>query len=510
MIFIVLKKELLDNLLNQRFVVCTAVAVILILGTGLVNSRNFVQKMANYHQQIANYEAALREVTFYLGLTRDNDNPGQYRAQIPKAFRRPQLLELFAQGQEKQLGQVVSVSPFKVPYKADKADPFNSNNPYLSIFLSYDTVFVFQLVLGLLAILMGSEAISKEKEDGTLQLILTTHVSRAQVLAGKLLGGGVILAIPTALSFIILLILLIGTEGIQLHAEDWLRLGILLSLSFLYLTLFYLIGLVISCATERSSTSVISGLFVWAFMVVVSPTGITSLLNEIAHQGSNKLIVEEQYRQLKREFHRAADDIVHGNRYPPMDMVEIMPSASMVRYTASDGGEMGDFIYTNGELVDSPTLSQFLDIQRSGERLRLQFAQRVWNARKPLLEDHPRRLVRLYSFLQRLSPAGAYAEVSAIIARTDHEGFYSFLEQTRDYRQQIVSFLEDRDAFGLRTWFNDGTEQANLHDMPRFMEQKETPIESLGRALPGLSVLFFYTYGSFSVCVWLFGRYEVI
>ena len=510
MIFTIVKKEVLDNLLNQRFAICTVVAVILILGTGLVNSRNFVQKIANYHQCIADYETALHKVTFYLGLTKDNDNLGQYHTQIPKAFRRPQPLELFGQGQERQLGNVVSVPLFKVPYKADKVDPFSSDNPYLSIFLSYDTVFVFQLVLGLLAILMGSEAISKEREDGTLQLILTTHVSRAQVLAGKLLGGGFILAIPTALAFIILLILLVGTEGIQLHAEAWLRLGMLLLLSFLYLTLFYLIGLVISCVTKSSATSVTSGLFVWALMVVVFPTGITSLLNEIAHKGNNKLIAEEQYIQLKKEFHRVANNIVHEHRYPPMDMVEIVPSTSMVRYTASGGGEMGDFIYTSGELVNSPTLSRFLDIQRSGERLRLQFAQRVWNARKPLLEDRPRHLVQLHSLLQRLSPAGAYAEVAAIIARTDHEGFYTFLEQAREYRQQIITYLEDRDAFGQRTWFNDGTEQVNLHDMPHFMEQKETPRESLGRALPGLGVLLFYASGFCSLCVRLFGRYEVV
>ncbi len=50
MIFTIVKKEVLDNLLNQRFAICTVVAVILILGTGLVNSRNFVQKIANVPQ----------------------------------------------------------------------------------------------------------------------------------------------------------------------------------------------------------------------------------------------------------------------------------------------------------------------------------------------------------------------------------------------------------------------------------------------------------------------------
>ena len=70
---------------------------------------------------------------------------------------------------------------FEVPHIAEQVDPFNSDNHFLSLFSTYDMVYVFQLVLGLLAILMASETISREKEDGTLRLTLTTNISRAQL-----------------------------------------------------------------------------------------------------------------------------------------------------------------------------------------------------------------------------------------------------------------------------------------------------------------------------------------
>ena len=95
---------------------------------------------------------------------------------------------MFAQGIEQEVGQAVEVLLFEVPYQTEAITPFQSGNPYLAIFASFDLVYIFQLVLGLLAILIASETISGEKEDGTLRLMLTTNVSRAQVLAGKILA----------------------------------------------------------------------------------------------------------------------------------------------------------------------------------------------------------------------------------------------------------------------------------------------------------------------------------
>ena len=109
---------------------------------------------------------------------------------------------------------------FNVPYQAEEVSPFQSSNPYLAIFAFFDMVYIFQLVLGLLAVLIASEAISGEKEDGTLRLMLTTNVSRAQVLVGKILAGLTTLAIPTALGFILLTILLLGTENIEVGAAS--------------------------------------------------------------------------------------------------------------------------------------------------------------------------------------------------------------------------------------------------------------------------------------------------
>ena len=523
MISIVFKKEMLSHLLSQRFAACTALAVVLIIANGMLTSQTYVQKKASYLTQRAVEETKLPEITYYSVLGSDMDNadasPLLDKA-APRALRPPRPLEVFAQGVEQEVGQAVKVLLFEVPYQTEAIAPFQSGNPYLAIFASFDMVYIFQLVLGLLAILIASETVSGEKEDGTLRLMLTTNVSRAQVLAGKVLAGLTTLAIPTALGFILLTILLLGTENIEVGGGEWVRLGLLFALSLLYLLVFYLIGLAISCATHRSATSLIYALFTWALLAIVLPDSITALLNEQANMGEKHKQAHHQAAQVWKEFDQEATDLVraHGQtRYPPIDMVErfmrkvggtktVIPAPAYAYAYASRG--QTPLLYLSG-VVDSPPLAEFQDIIRTGERLRLKYAQPAWNAKAPLIEDFPRRIQRWNAYLQRLLPAGAYAQAASAFAGTSRREYYDFIDQVRAYRGQIITFLEERDAFGSREWFNDDPGwRADLRDLPRFHERGWTVAQSLSHALPDLTALLLYAIVLFVLANRLFARYD--
>ena len=515
MIAIVVKKELLTHLISQRFAVCTTLAVLLMIANGLVSSQNWTLKKANYQAKKALESSKPHEITYYGALASDQLSSVRElkREAAPRALRAPRSLELFSKGDEQQLGQAVPVLLFEIPHHVEEVDPFSSDNPYLAIFGIYDIVYIFQLVLGLLAILMASESISREKEDGTLRLTLTTNVSRAQVLAGKALGGVTTLAVSTTLGFILLMLLLLGTEGTDVSTDDWLGMGILFFLSLLYLTVLYLIGLAISCATERSVTSLIYALFLWALIVIVLPNSIAALLNEQSNMGEKNNQADDQASQVWSKFDQAIQEIVQvygQTKYPPFELVKRLPvweTGGNVTYYTIHGPKPQ--LYLNG-LADTPGLLIFQDIIRSGERLRLQYAQRAWNAQAPLIEAFPRRSEQLNAQLQRLFPAGAYSQAASAIAGTSHEEFYGFIDQVRDYRRQIVAYLEDRDAFGSRTYFNDDKGwEANLSDMPRFQERQATPSERLRQSLPAISVLLIYAAALFALANRLFARYNI-
>ncbi len=525
MIGIVFKKEMLGHLLSQRFAACTALAVMLIIANGMLTSQTYVQKKASYLTQRAVEETKLPEITYYSVLGSDMNNADKsplFDKAAPRALRPPRALEVFAQGVEQEVGQAVKVLLFEVPYQTEAIVPFQSGNPYLAIFASFDMVYIFQLVLGLLAILIASETVSGEKEDGTLRLMLTTNVSRAQVLTGKILAGLTTLAIPTALGFILLTIVLLGTELIEVGASEWARLGLLFVLSLLYLLVFYLMGLAISCVTHRSATSLIFSLFAWALLAIVLPDSITALLNEQANMGEKHKQVHHQATQEWNKFDQEIADLVraHGQtQYPPFQMVErfqhpvfgmksVFPGAASMY--SMHGHDHTPQFYLSG-VVDSPSLAEFQDILRTGELLRLKYAQRAWNAKAPLLETFPRRIQRWNAWLQRLLPAGAYSQAASAFAGTSRREYYDFIDQVRAYRGQIITFLQDRDAFGSREWFNDDEGfRADLRDLPRFQEQGWTVSQSLRHALPALTALLLYAAVLFVIANRFFARYDAM
>ena len=523
MIGIVFKKEMLSHLLSQRFAACTILAVVLIIANGVLTTQTYVEKKVSYLTQRAVEETKLHEVTYYSVLGSDwlNTIFSHKPKAAPRALRAPRPLEAFAQGDEQQLGQAVKVILFEVPYQAEEVSPFQSSNPYLAIFAFFDVVYIFQLVLGLLAILIASETISGEKEDGTLRLMLTTNVSRAQVLVGKILAGLTTLAIPTALGFILLTILLLGTEQIEVGVGEWARVGLLFALSLLYLLVFYLIGLAISCATHRSATSLVVALFAWALLAIVLPNSLSAWLNEQANMGEKHAQAHHKATQVWQEFDQEVIDLVraHGQtKYFPTDMVERLPPTrgrgsvtyfSGTRTYSIRDGQTPDIYLSN--VADTPALTKFQDIVRTGERLRLKYAQRAWNEKAPLLEGFPRRIQRRNSQLQRLLPPGAYAQAASLLAGTSRREYDDFIGQVRTYRGQIISFLEERDAFGSREWFNDDPGwRADLRDLPQFYERGWTVAESMRHALPALTSLLLYAAVLFVLANRLFARYDVM
>ena len=51
--------------------------------------------------------------------------------------------------------------------------PLGINNPYLHLFSQIDLVFIFQVVLSLIALLFAYDAIAGDWETGTLRLVLS-------------------------------------------------------------------------------------------------------------------------------------------------------------------------------------------------------------------------------------------------------------------------------------------------------------------------------------------------
>jgi len=174
--------------------------------------------------------------------------------------RPPNPLSLFSEGLDKRLGTTVEIYYNSVPM-ISSVSARNLANPYRNLLLQIDLVFIFQVVLSLLALLFAYDAIAGDWESGTLRLVVSHPVRRGAILFAKYLAALVCLLLPVLMSLLLAMIQLSLASSIQLNTADFLRIGGIIFTTIVYLSIFYLIGLLISTTTRRAATSLILCMF---------------------------------------------------------------------------------------------------------------------------------------------------------------------------------------------------------------------------------------------------------
>jgi ABC-2 type transport system permease protein len=150
----------------------------------------------------------------------------------------------------------------------------------LSIFSSYGTYIASFGML--LAISMGFDLISREKEEGTLKILLTHPVFRDQVINGKILGS-VAMIIVVLLSTFLAIVAIMLFFGIVPSGDDVIRLGAFFLAVVLFLLAYLAIAIMSSTLSKSSSMAILIAIaIVLVGMVIpnISSTVATTVLGE--------------------------------------------------------------------------------------------------------------------------------------------------------------------------------------------------------------------------------------
>ncbi|TDR56884.1 Cu-processing system permease protein [Halomonas ventosae] len=149
--------------------------------------------------------------------------------------------------------------------------------------VSLATLAVF--LIPLIALLLAYDAVVGEQEAGTLLLLLTYPISRTQLLLGKFLGHGLILAAATALGFSVAgVVIALGAEGValtELAAGMGLLIGSSILLGWVFIAFAYLISVWV---TEKARAAGLA-LVVWFLFVLVFDLGLLALLVSVEQGG---------------------------------------------------------------------------------------------------------------------------------------------------------------------------------------------------------------------------------
>jgi len=170
-----------------------------------------------------------------------------------------------------------------------------SVNKLFKLFTAMDLLYVIKIILSLCATLFAFDIVSGEKEIGTLRQSLSCSLKRPILIIGKWIGGFTSFILPFFIAVLLGTIFVTLSPMVDMNTDNSLKLGLFLLSSMIYLAVFFSLGLLISCLTHRSSTSLVISLFVWTILVFLIP----NLGNILARQFVE--IPTVQQLELKRE-----------------------------------------------------------------------------------------------------------------------------------------------------------------------------------------------------------------
>lgn len=126
------------------------------------------------------------------------------------------------------------------------------------------------LIVPLMGLTIGAQALAAEREQGTLSYLLAQPVSRAEVLAGKLLGLGAALLAALLLGFGLAALLLAWQGGLVEVG----RYGLLVGFSLLLALVSLSLGMALSAWSRSSALAVGLALLAWLMLVFLGDLGL--------------------------------------------------------------------------------------------------------------------------------------------------------------------------------------------------------------------------------------------
>ena len=490
-------RELLDNLMTFRFAAVLLITLLLVVANTVVLIQDYEQRLESYNNAVKMHQQDLR-------------NSKTYSTAYLFLDRAPNPLSVFNVGLDKRLGNLIGIYHGFMPTLWD-AQMHGTDNPFIAFFSSIDIVFVFEVILSLMGLIFAYDAIAGERERGTLRLVLAQPIGRGQILLAKYISAMTCLLVPLVLSLLFTLLLL--TRSIPLSIADFLRIAGIVLTSFAYLSLFYLIGLLISVATRRTGTALMLAMFVWGFLILVYPNLIRATVNPGGDIQAHVKTAHNQIQQIIDEYKRERQKFLEQEGIAGKTS-EFSKALGFYHDAHVDPVTLGTYIESMSVLSEiRPDFEKYVPVAKRYynfvEPLAARTVEKAWRVRKQALDEIYVRQARTDRILLKLSPVGIYDDATQAWAGTDLSGLRDFFDAARRYRKVIIDYLYAKDAFSSREWFVADKGAVDWSTLPRFNFERSDVGTNAKRALPDLFLLLICNLVLFMMVVLIFIRSEV-
>ena len=514
MTWLIAKKDFLLNLISARFMIGFLLCLVIIPFTVIVSVDNYLSQVQAYKVEQERAEKEYKEVRVWSVLR-------------PSVVKAPEVLGIFSNGISGNLGNKTKINSGVYPL-FPTGQVITRDNPLLNAFFSIDFSRVVAILISLIALVFAYDAITREKEDGTMKLCFTGKVSRITFLFGKITGLLLTLLPILLFCYVLACLIILLNPEISLSTSDWSGILLLLLTSIIYMLVFSLIGLLISSMVSRSSSAIILSLLSWIWFLFLLPNISTYLSQSIAKTPlyDNVQIAMAEYDKAFYKDYGEADERIRKEinlRY-------------LSHWNFSGYGDGGKEM--SGTIKDVALYHQRMSGWESP--VLMDYADKKWAIQRDYLDG----LVRQQLWQQRiawLSPSEIFGQATDALCRTDMQSFLKYMEGVRNYRETFFRYYTDKklfetiayftaepfetlisveevDAMGQDSYWNLMREKGvnnemfpylNTDDVPRFVPQPATLSTFISGAMGRLTALLALFVVLLFTTVAAFMRYDV-
>ena len=329
---VLIKRELFDNLTSSRYILMSILCLVLCVTSIVLMSHDYERRL---------------------------ERTGSSNWRLTKPV---EPLSLIARGTDEVVGRSLSAQNHaRYQVIGQIFHYYGEEHHVFDLFTTPDFVFIVGTILSAFAIFLSCDNICREKETGTLSLLLSHSLPRTTLLIAKWLGGYTSILISLLPAFLLLLIFLSAFSGIPLKTESWIRLFGIFFLSLMYLSVFFTLGLFISALTQRAATALILGLFIWAIWVLgtarvglLAARTISPIQSEGEHRrAKERVAIRHEITEQERETLWQMDDVYIAS----VDR-QISMGQSFARFSP-----MASYVYASTTLAQTG-IPDYLDYRR--------------------------------------------------------------------------------------------------------------------------------------------------
>ena len=295
----IIQREFFDHLNSLRFALTVVIMAALMVTNAVVHLQHHPDKVRSYSENVASDRDKLQSRTELYELLRKG--PG-------KLYKQPSALTFIADGGDAFLpdhgthnwGSWSRTAGFGTQVKSIWWLHYPTANPNARDLrpqaTKIDYVFIITYLLSFIPLLFTFDALSGERERGTLRLCLANSISRPALLIGKFLGTLIAVLIPFYFAVLLNLTVISTDSWTQLGAADWGRLGMIMLIASGYASIFIAVGLMVSAGTRDTRVSLVVLLIIWVALVVFMP----STLGTLATKWMSPVQTAHQWKTAKR------------------------------------------------------------------------------------------------------------------------------------------------------------------------------------------------------------------